>query len=143
MGDTADPDMTGMALQALAAYYEDETVKDAADKAVRCLSDMQGEDGGYSSWGNANSESCSQVIVALTALGIDPNEDERFVKNDKSLIDALLSFYSDDGGFKHTLDQTAQQTSDAMATEQAYYALTAYHRFTEGQAALYDMSDVK
>ena len=41
------------------------------------------------------------------------------------------------------LDQTAQQTSDAMATEQAYYALTAYHRFTEGQAALYDMSDVK
>ncbi len=143
VGDTADPDMTGMALQALAAYYEDETVKDAADKAVRCLSDMQGEDGGYSSWGNANSESCSQVIVALTALGIDPNEDERFVKNDKSLIDALLSFYSDDGGFKHTLDQTAQQASDAMATEQAYYALTAYHRFTKGQTALYDMSDVK
>ena len=143
VGDTADPDMTGMALQALAAYYEDETVKDAADKAVRRLSDMQGEDGGYSSWGNANSESCSQVIVALTALGIDPNEDERFVKNDKSLIDALLSFYSDDGGFKHTLDQTAQQASDAMATEQAYYALTAYHRFTEGQTALYDMSDVK
>ena len=34
-------------------------------------------------------------------------------------------------------------SSDAMATEQAYYALTAYHRFTKGQTALYDMSDVK
>ena len=80
VGDTADPDMTGMALQALAAYYEDETVKDAADKPCRCLSDMQGEDRrSYSSWGNTDSKSCP-VIVALTALGIIPNEDERFVR---------------------------------------------------------------
>ena len=29
-----------------------------------------------------------------------------------------------------------------MATEQAYYALTAYFRFVNGETALYDMSDV-
>lgn len=28
-----------------------------------------------------------------------------------------------------------------MATEQAYYALTAYARFLDGQTRLYDMTD--
>ena len=31
---------------------------------------------------------------------------------------------------------------DGMATEQCYYALTAYSRFRNGQSALYDMTDV-
>ena len=33
-------------------------------------------------------------------------------------------------------------TVNGMATEQAYYALTAYKRFTEGKTSLYDMSDM-
>lgn len=30
--------------------------------------------------GSVNSESCAQVLVALTSLGIDPTNDERFIK---------------------------------------------------------------
>ena len=138
-GETADPDMTAMAIQALAPYYKtNETVKAAVDKALEALSAMQRPDGGFASWGTVNSESCAQVIVALTALGIDPATDSRFVKNGVTVLDALTSFYVTGGGFKHIADGEL----DGMATEQGYYALAAYYRFVNGQTALYDMSDV-
>ena len=138
-GEIADPDMTGMALQALAPYYKtNETVKAAVDKALETLSAMQRSNGGFASWGTENSESCAQVIVALTALGIDPTADSRFVKNGLTALDALASFYVTGGGFKHVSDKDR----DGMATEQGYYALAAYYRFANGQTGLYDMSDV-
>ena len=138
-GETADPDMTAMAIQALAPYYKaDETVKAAVDKALEALSAMQRPDGGFASWGTVNSESCAQVIVALTALGIDPATDSRFVKNGVTVLSALAGFYVDGGGFKHIADGEL----DGMATEQGYYALAAYYRFANGQTSLYDMSDV-
>src|SRR5699024_10074836 len=98
-----DPDITGMAVQALVAYYNDEhpEVKAAVDKALACLSEIQRDDGGFASWGTVNAESCAQVIVALTALGINPDSDPRFIKNDCSVLDALLAFAVDGGGFKH------------------------------------------
>ena len=137
--DKADPDMTAMAIQALAPYYKtNETVKAAVDKALEALSALQRNDGGFGSWGTVNSESCAQVIVALTALGIDPTTDSRFVKNDLTVLDALASFYVTGGGFKHVADKGR----DGMATEQGYYALAAYYRFVNAQTRLYDMSDV-
>lgn len=133
----ADADITAMALTALAPYYKgDSKVRESADRAVLWLSENQNSDGTYSSWGTVNSESCAQVTVALTSLGIDPNKDERFIKNGKSVIDGLLGFYTD-GGFKHV----STGKLNAMATEQGYYALTAYFRFTGGKTSLYDMSD--
>ena len=138
-GNDADPDMTAMAIQALAPYYKtNETVKAAVDKALEALSALQRSDGGFGSWGTVNSESCAQVIVALTALGIDPAKDSRFVKNDLTVLDALASFYVTGGGFKHVADKGR----DGMATEQGYYALAAYYRFVNAQTRLYDMSDV-
>ena len=138
-GTTADPDMTAMAMQALAPYYDtDENVRAAVDKALDVLSAAQLPTGGFVSWGSENSESCAQVIVALTALGIDPATDSRFVKNGMTALDALASFYVDGGGFRHT----ASGELDGMATEQGYYALAAYYRFVNGQTSLYDMSDV-
>ena len=137
--DKADPDMTAMAIQALAPYYKtNETVKAAVDKALEALSALQRNDGGFGSWGTVNSESCAQVIVALTALGIDPTADSRFVKNDLTVLDALASFYVTGGGFRHT----ANGDLDGMATEQGYYALAAYYRFVNAQTRLYDMTDV-
>lgn len=133
----ADADITAMALTALAPYYkEDSKVREAADRALAWLSEVQKDDGAYASWGTVNSESCAQVTVALTSLGIDPNKDERFIKNGKSVLDGLLGFYTD-GGFKHV----STGKLNAMATEQGYYALTAYFRFTGGKTSLYDMSD--
>ena len=138
-GTKADPDMTGMAIQALAPYYKtNETVKAAVDKALEALSALQRPDGGFGSWGTINSESCAQVIVALTALGIDPTADSRFVKNGLTVLDALAGFYVTGGGFRHTTNGEL----DGMATEQGYYALAAYYRFANGQGGLYDMTNV-
>ena len=138
-GTKADPDMTAMAIQALAPYYKtNETVKAAVDKALEALSALQRNDGGFGSWGTVNSESCDQVIVALTALGIDPTADSRFVKNGLTVLDALASFYVTGGGFRHT----AGGERNGMATEQGYYALAAYYRFVNAQTRLYDMTDV-
>ena len=138
-GTKADPDMTAMAIQALAPYYKtNETVKAAVDKALEALSALQRGDGGFGSWGTVNSESCDQVIVALTALGIDPTTDSRFIKNGLTVLDALAGFYVDGGGFRHT----AGGERNGMATEQGYYALASYYRFLNGQTSLYDMSDV-
>ena len=138
-GNDADPDMTAMAIQALAPYYkENDAVKAAVDKALDVLSELQLATGGFGSWGTENSESCAQVIVALTALDIDPAKDSRFIKNGLTILDALASYYVDGGGFRHT----ASGELDGMATEQGYYALAAYYRFLNGQTSLYDMSDV-
>ena len=143
-GDRADSDMTGMALTALAPYYKkDPTVKQAIDKAIARLSEMQDDDGGFSTtYGDgkyiATSESTAQVLTALSALGIDGDTDSRFIKNGSSVVDALLRYYVKGGGFKHIMDGEI----DGMGTEQAYYALTAYYRFLSGKTNLYDMTDI-
>lgn len=140
-GKNADVDMTAMAIQALAAYYKsNSSAKKAVDKGLRWLSSVQQNDGGFTSWGAANSESCAQVIVALTALGIDPTKDSRFIKNGVSVLDALCSFAVNGGGFKHLATETS---ANGMATEQGFYALVAYYRLLNGQTSLYDMTDVK
>lgn len=137
-GEVSDPDVTAMVLQALANYQNQTAVKTAVDKGVACLSQMQDNNGGYASWGTANCESTCQVIVALTALGIDLN-DARFVKNGKSLLDNLMSYYTVGGGFQHSADISG---NNGMTTEQGLYALAAAKRAMNNQNSLYDMSDV-
>lgn len=140
-GKTGDADITGMALQALAPYYASrEDVKDAVDKALDCLSNMQLPNGGYASWGEGNIESNAQVLVGLSALGIDCRTDVRFSKDGNNLLDAILGFALEDGAFSHG---AGGSETDLMATEQAYYALTAYYRFLEEKNSLYDMKDVE
>ena len=145
-GTTADPDMTAMALQALAHYADNADVKDAAERGFAALSGIQNDNGGYASWGSVNSESIAQVIVACTAWGIDPNTDSRFVKSGGSAVDALLEFYIPEGkGFAHVLETSGGYAGgevNAMATDQACYALVAYDRFVNNRNPLYDMTDV-
>lgn len=139
-GDIPDPDITAMALQSLAKYKEEERVKPYIDRALNVLSNLQLETGEYTSWGTTNSESIAQVIVALTALGIDPAEDNRFIKpGDQWLISAIMGFYVEGGGFKHVKDKEI----DAMATDQGMYAIAAYDRFVKDKNRLYDMTDAK
>lgn len=139
MGKDTGTDMTAMALQALAPYREEERVAAAVKKGVAFLSKLQQEDGGYAAFGSDSSESCAQVVVALTALGIDPAKDERFEKGGKTVLDALCSYGLEEGGFFHTREQPLL---NGMATEQGYYALTAYDRFCRGESTLYDMTDI-
>lgn len=137
-GSKADPDMTAMALQALAPYKNDEKVNPYIDRALSALSELQENDGGYSSWGSKNVGSTSQVLVALTELGIDPAKDTRFIKSGNWLVSSIMDFYCTGGGFKHTLNGSL----NAMATDQAMYALVAYDRFTKNKTSLYNMTDV-
>lgn len=140
MGDESDVDLTAMALTALAPYQEETDVKAAVEQALTFLSAAQQDDGGFMSWGAANSESCAQVIVALTALGIDPAADARFTKAGGTAIDALCAFACEGGGFRHSSDQAEP---DGMATEQGFYALAAYDRFRQGKTRLFDMTDIE
>lgn len=141
----ADPDVTGMALTALAPYRNRQEVKKSIDKAVRCLSEMQNADGGFEAWGTASSESISQVICGLTSVGINPGTDRRFKKNGKSLVDALLDFYdSKSGGFRH-VNKTPdgyKPADDQIATEQAYYALAAYFNTVPAAAVVSKVSEL-
>lgn len=146
----ADPDITAMVLQAFAPYYSsDAKVKASVDRGLDWLSHAQQVDGGYASGGASNSESAAQVVVALTALGIDPQSDARFVKNAHSLLDALLSYSAAGGGFYHVKSGNSGNGGaqpgevDLMATDQAFYALVAYDRFKSGNTRLYNMTDVK
>ena len=80
------------------------------------------------------------MIVALTALGIDPTSDERFIKEGGTVLDALCAFACEGGGFRHSSDQAEP---DGMATEQGFYALAAYDRFRQGKTRLFDMTDIE
>ena len=135
MGEDADPDLTAMALQALAKYREQSSVQLAANRALVCLSAMQNADGGFSSWGSENAESCAQVLLALNALGLDA-DDSRFVKNGHSALDALLTYQTADGGFCH---ERSGETN-LMASEQAVCALASLVRAERGESSFYRMA---
>ena len=134
----SDPDITGMALQALSRYQDQEEVRQATDKALDCMSARQNAAGGFSSWETTNLESSVQMLVALCQLGI-PLDDARFVKNGNTLLDNILSFRQADGSFLHTLSGSG---SNQMASEQGLYSMVAAQRAAEGKNALYQMSDV-
>lgn len=185
LGGGPDPDITGMALQALAPYYKNKEKYDttgaktpykefekAVERGVKVLADMQAENGAFKAFGQVNTESTAQVIVALTALGFDPlastiklgaiGEEVTFLTKcgeedgvtTCNMIDALLSFWAEKsgrfpevGGFKHvTYGNDGGSGSgygvNAMATDQGLYALIAYDRFRKGLPSLYDMTDM-
>ena len=184
-GQEPDPDITGMALQALAPYYANKTLYEktgattsydnfirSVENAIAILAKLQQPHGGFNAWGNVNAESTTQVIVALTALNIDPlstkvvlpaiNETVSFIKQGavqdgvetNNMIDSLLTFWAkgsgssaEVGGFKHIttgFDGGGGSGTgvNAMATDQALYGLIAYDRFLKKQNSLYDMTDM-
>lgn len=136
----SDVDMTAMALQALAPYYNeggDATVNTAVNKALQWLSAK------YKNTGYTSAESCAQVVVALSALQLNANSDSSFVKTvdgaSTSVLGDLLRYYLGEGqGFKHA---ASGKTADQKATEQALYAMAAYERYCRRTKALYDMTD--
>ncbi|MEG2421506.1 MAG: S-layer homology domain-containing protein [Oscillospiraceae bacterium] len=136
--ESSDPDITGMALQALAKYQDQASVVKATEEALTCISKAQNEKGGYGSWGTTNLESTVQVLVGLTELGISLN-DPRFVKNGNTVLDDLLTYRKSDGSFVHV--RSGDDGSNQMATEQGFYGLTAAVRASEGKNSLYRMGD--
>ena len=132
-----DVDLTAMTLQCLEPYQDENDVKEVIDKGVEFLADTQDDDGGYTAYGAKSSESISQTVIALSAVGVDCNEDERFQKDGKGLYDTLMTFCQKDGSFKHILDGE----SDPMATDQAFCAMVAYQRYQNKKNSFFDMTD--
>lgn len=114
----ADLDTTALAITALSPYYERSDIQKVIDKAVDFIIENQTQTGGFTAAGKESSESLSKVITALNAIGIE-NNDPRFVKNKVSLLDRLLRYKNEDGGFS----QIQGGTSAAAPTEQAIMAL--------------------
>ena len=151
MGDTGDSDMTGMAMQALASYYNKdgyEYVTAAIDKGLAWIEKNQLSSGGFGTMNTETSESVAQIITALCGVGIDCGEDARFIKNGKWPMTGLFQYYMPEGGFMHVAADAGNNGGgaggiiDGMATEQGLYATVAYRRFLDGETFLYDMSDV-
>ncbi|MGX7204267.1 prenyltransferase/squalene oxidase repeat-containing protein [Enterococcus pingfangensis] len=145
-------DLTGMALQALAPYYNDSNypkVHAAVDKAINFLSSKQNNYGAFGEKKSQNVEEVAQVITGLSALGIDPGTDARFKKKGKSLIQGLAQFHIANSGFMHVLPGGTSNGGgvggelDPMASEQGFYALVAYKRFLDQKHRLYDMNDLE
>lgn len=143
-GGKTDIDMTAMAIQALAPYYnKNAKVKKAVDGALEFLKSNlnkncqfeRKEQGGTSV---ISSETSSQVLIALAAMGMDPlDANNGFVKGDKNLLTGLDAFRVKGKGFKHV----ASVSVNAMATEQAMRGLESCRRLSAGEKSLYDLSD--
>lgn len=148
---TSDPDMTSIAIQAMAPYYNGDTavtegisektlalVKKAVASGLSYLKNAQGKDGGFSSDGSSESscESIAQVITALCSLNKIP-ESGAYQQMTENALDAMLLFQDEDGSFSHL----SSGSGDAMATEQAAYALVSYLRSVCGKDSLYNMAD--
>lgn len=159
-GSVSDPDITAMALQALAPYYNTEksytytqkavnrqvtkTVWQVIDESLNWLSAAQLNGGDYKSHGTENAESTCQVAVALCSLGINPQQDSRFIKNGNTIVDGILKYRMQDGGFVHSFSYDPENPSslpnqsNTMASEQALYTMAAIIRQMKGQRRLYD-----
>ncbi len=137
-GENAECDATAMVLQALAAHTEERAdILNSVQDCLDLLSQMQTESGGFCAYGVENPESAAQVTIALTALGIDPFSDARFIKNGNTILDAILSFQTASGSFSHTHGEN----ESAVSAVQVLLALTAYERFEAGESALYDIDN--
>ena len=132
----SEADITAMALTALSGCRGRSDVEAAISKALVFLSGIQNEKGGFGGVAGDNSETCAQVITALCSLGV-PLDDPRFIKNGNTAIDDLLSYRTAGGGFSHLSGGEV----NAMASEQALYALAAARRADDGSCGIYSMND--
>jgi hypothetical protein len=168
-GTTADADITGMVLQALAAYYGtgNEAIDKAVDAAKTVLSDLQhttkagfgsplaegvsAADADVSTLGAVSAlaadpkitaESTAQVLMALDALGVSVYHPD-FVKNDVTTFDALHLFAIRDNSNNVTgfSHYDGELTFNYMATELGMLALVSHSLALNGQR-LFDMTAV-
>lgn len=119
----SDIDTTAMALTALSGYLEQEEVDRAVQRALNYLSENQTAAGEFGYEGEQNCESLAQVIIALSSCGVDL-ADARFQKGDAGLVELLLRYQKEDGGFSHL----PEGESSVMPTEQAIIALAAVRK---------------
>ncbi|MDO5590581.1 MAG: hypothetical protein Q4F98_05935 [Lachnospiraceae bacterium] len=145
--NSLDPsvDMTAMAIQALAPYYEEEKckaieldpkeMKECIDVAMEWLQEKESEDAGFVTKDGESSEAISQVILAMCALGKNPKVDKTFTKGKTTLLTSLDTYRREDGMYMH--DKADGEASD-MATYQAMIALEAVEKLRTDKKCIFD-----
>ena len=128
-------DITAMALQALAPYGD--AHPDVIEAGLNYLSNAMNEECLYTYMGEESAESSAQVVLALCALGIDPEQDPRFIKGDFSLLSGLHRFRQDDGTYSHTL---SDKQGDYLATAQTLLALLSLQKMRNGEGWIFDFT---
>lgn len=137
---------TALALIALADYTYDETVYEYTDSitgeeksatawevAAPAIDYLSAEQSG---WGDYyNLKTTALVLIALDYMDIDAENDERFIKNDKTVVDGLLQYEVGDGSFSSDMND-----SDSTATTYAICALASHLRQLQGKSKLFDMT---
>lgn len=117
-GSFGSVDDTAMCLLALGSHRDLDGVDQAIEKGIAYLKTRQSNVGGFGyseQWPEDNIYSIAAVIQGLIAVGEDPLSEE-WIKNDNSMLDALLS-YKDSNLF-----------GNAGANEQAFMAITDLYR---------------
>lgn len=97
-GTAPDADTTAIVLRALAPHRD--ACAELVARTLTALSALQQESGAFASLGTETAESTAQAVLALSALGIAPDANERFVKNGVTCVEALYGFATADG-FAH------------------------------------------
>jgi hypothetical protein len=124
---TANVDITGAVLWALAPYKSRTDVKAAVDQAVAWLAAQQFANGDVTA-DRSNSNSLSTVILGLSSQQKDGRQGV-FGKADGDLLSSLFRYMNSDGGFS-LKEGTA---SEGFTTYQALLALLAFNQLTGGQ----------
>ena len=116
-------DATANMIAGLAFYADDAEVKAAIDKAVEYLASAQLSNGTFDSWGyGPDANTAAIVVIGLSAAGVDPAKDSRFIKDGFSALDGLLVYaLEDNSGFGYQDNATINDS----ATEQGFRALLA------------------
>ena len=92
-GNSADLDITAMAVQAMAPYQNSNPkAKAAVDRAIAYMKNKMSDKAGFVGWGSENSCSTAQVVTALTAAGINYPTSAEFTVNENNPIINLDSY---------------------------------------------------
>jgi len=118
-GNFSEADATGAVLLALSTSPETEGVSECVTRAFSYLNSVQMDNGAFAYDNTETAESTAYAIIGLVANGEDITA-EKWIKNGKTMIDALIGFQLGDGSFSHSL----RGPYDKMATRQALLALS-------------------
>ncbi len=106
-------------------------VMQAVDSALTYLSNEQADWGDY-----YDLKGTALTLIALDSMDIDVDKDERFLRDGKSVVDGIMAYVEDDGGFSMRNDG-----SNSLATSYALCALTSHLRKAQGCGNLFDFLD--
>ena len=145
-GNSSDPDITAIVLQAFIPYYDSETVY-SNGKTVKTIVDeafrppFRNPAGQWRIWQRFRGKCrkhCPSIDCLMCISYRSPYGSKIYQQERQNSIDGLMNFYnSSDGGFIHA-SSTADQKQQYCKTDRARYALVAYYRYVNGLRPLYD-----